>query len=377
MKRLSRQLATVWAVAVLLAGCTAGSNTQPDASSATVESSMTSPIKNVPPSSSVESLADSSINLLTGGDLSNPTGIKVVVEDHIIDMDDGAQLAIDGLPEVDGPIWWTIVAAGHTVISVDCATCAAPEAFVLDSRSNTVTSIGRGFAAPAPDGVWLTEYLTATTCTLTKVGFDGAVLRPAAAWDCDLRLTEESSLGLVAWHNDIVTKGAIIDPDDLTTVREVDQVIAVVDGQLVTWNGKHFNFIDPRTEKTGAALDAPTSIGDPSAGKVSPDGNHVAIAFKHPAWPGPRQRLDIWLLDVHTRQWTRMPSMPVAASLKATSDQWLPDGRFAMFGDFDNSGNLLATWRPGDSAFSIRAVNTPTSASAVILCTPPECKPHP
>jgi hypothetical protein len=61
-----------------------------------------------------------------------------------------------------------------------------------------------------------------------------------------------------------------------------------------------------------------------------------------------------------------MPSMPVTASLKATTYQWLPDGRFAMFGEFDDSGKLLATWMPGDSAFSIRAVNTATSASAVI-----------
>jgi hypothetical protein len=52
----------------------------------------------------------------------------------------------------------------------------------------------------------------------------------------------------------------------------------------------------------------PESPGTISDGYTSPDGRWVAVRFGNPAWPGPRQLLEVWLLDTATLRWHRMPS---------------------------------------------------------------------
>ena len=232
-----------------------------------------------------------------------------------------------------------------------------------------------GRPIPGIDGVWVQRYEPGGNCLLKEVGFDGDTLRAESAIDCDVKLTEETPLGLVGWTEVLgrFVNGVVLDPDDLSRTLELGMVHAVTKSHILYRAGRGFTLVDPQTD-TEIGIDSPTEIGSPDHGAVSPDRRHVAIAFKHPAWPGPTQRLDVWVLDTVTLDWTQLPSMPVAAALKQTSVVWAPDGRLVMFGAFDEVGAAIATWRPGDEQLQVRQVDFAPAASMVIWCSFTECE---
>lgn len=47
------------------------------------------------------------------------------------------------------------------------------------------------------------------------------------------------------------------------------------------------------------------------------------------------------------------------ASLKHTSLAWIPDGRLALLGQFDEVGDALALWRPGEDRLALRKIDLP------------------
>ena len=112
----------------------------------------------------------------------------------------------------------------------------------------------------------------------------------------------------------------------------------------------------------------PVRFGQPGYGKLSPDDRYLAVSFTDS-----RQVFDIWLLDTETLQWTRVPSMPVSAFVKATSFAWVPDGRLVILLTLEAGGHQLATWTPGDPELQVRELDHELVASAAVLCTLPEC----
>jgi hypothetical protein len=99
---------------------------------------------------------------------------------------------------------------------------------------------------------------------------------------------------------------------------------------------------------------------------VSPDQRHATVEYGHPAWPGPRQRLDVWVLAFSTGRWTHLPSMPVGLALKATDVTWANDGRLVLVGEFDGPGTTLAVWRPGEGQLAMRPFDV-ASAQVIVL----------
>jgi hypothetical protein len=84
------------------------------------------------------------------------------------------------------------------------------------------------------------------------------------------------------------------------------------------------------------------------------------VEFGDPAWyRGPGQVMDVWLLDLRTRRWQRLPGMPVLAFLKLTSMAWTGDGRLLLLGGFDWR-DALAVWRPGQDRLAFRRLRLPT-----------------
>ena len=308
------------------------------------------------------------IEYLHGASSSEPTGVQIVSGASLIDVDSGTVQHIDGLPDLDELNFWAMEAGDRTVISALCTGCTNSDVFVFDRQSEAAVPIGAGFPAAAPDGVWLTNYKSSSSCTVSKVAFDGSIIRRATPIDCDDAIRGEADIGLVVRRSDIEPTHALLNPVDLAPIADLEGFNAVVGDRVLTKGGKQFGLIDPLTGEN-VEFDAPTSIGTPSAGQLSPDGTLVAVAFGHPAWPGPRQRLDVWVLDLDSLTWSHLPSMPVAAALKATAYQWLADGRFAIFGDFDRVGPALVTWRPGESQLEVRPLSVTTSQGAVMWCT--------
>ncbi|MEN8040997.1 MAG: hypothetical protein ABFR95_05790 [Actinomycetota bacterium] len=344
---------------VALVGCTG----EPTESSDPADPSAVT----VPVAGAGDELGAFPIGFLEGDPLPRPSNLVLLAGDTIVDVDADADRRLDGLPEGGDLIVWSVAVGEGAVVLVDChQECGAPELFAIDDQSDVARSIAFGFAAPAPGGVWVTRGTSETICTLTKVGLDGTILIPERPFDCDLSVVEETSVGLVVSIPQFgPEQGAILDPETLDPIIETGRIHAVVDGRVLSWGGASFDLLDLETGAV-AEIARPTDVGAPSYGRVSPDGRFVAISFEHPAWPGPRQRLDVWVLEVETLGWIRLPSMPVAAALKGTNEAWAPDGRFVMFGFFEKAERAVVTWRPGDRELSIRQLDTNPAGSLIV-----------
>lgn len=307
------------------------------------------------------------IEFLAGVQMPSPSNLVLLSGDIVVDVDAGTQDRVAGLPEGEDLVVWTVSAGERAVIAVDCkVVCGEPEIFSLDNQLDLAESIAHGFPAPAPDGVWVTRHDSESACTLTKVGFEGTALIPERLFNCGISVVEETPLGLVVRMPDVEENtGAILDPYTLETLLETRKIHAVVGGKVLISDGSGFALVDSN-DGSETQIPAPTDVGQPSYGRVSPDGRLIAISFEHPAWPGPRQLLDVWVIEVATLEWTRLPSMPVAAALKATDESWAPDGRFVMFGSFEDAGHAIAAWRPGDEELAVRKIEANPAGSLVV-----------
>jgi hypothetical protein len=171
--------------------------------------------------------------------------------------------------------------------------------FVLRRGAVRAAPVGRATdAIPSGDGrgLWLWRYRDQRHCTLREVALDGRPRRPPRRVGCDAR----------RWV--------------------------------------------PR----------PTPLRGSGPGLRSPDRRLLAVEFADPAWEGgPAQLMDVWLLDLRTYRWRRLPGMPVLAALKFTGMAWTGDGRLLLLGSFDRVGDALVAWRPRQDRLAFRHLRLP------------------
>jgi hypothetical protein len=91
---------------------------------------------------------------------------------------------------------------------------------------------------------------------------------------------------------------------------------------------------------------------------VQPHGPYVAIGFADPAYPGPPQAEDVFLLDRRSGSLTHVPGFPASIRLKFSSMAWAADGRLVLLVR-DEDGARIGTYRPGDRSVALRRVALP------------------
>lgn len=180
------------------------------------------------------------IEFLDGDPLSGPLGLVLLSGDTIVDVDAGAERRVDGLPEGEDLVEWSVAAGKGAVVLVDCLVeCGAPELFAVDDQTDVAQSIAIGFPAPASDGVWVTRHESETTCTLAKVGLDGTTLSAERPFDCDISVVEETPMGLVVSIPQFgPEQGAILDPETFDTLLETGRIHAVIEDQVLSFVGR-------------------------------------------------------------------------------------------------------------------------------------------
>jgi hypothetical protein len=90
----------------------------------------------------------------------------------------------------------------------------------------------------------------------------------------------------------------------------------------------------------------------------APRGHLVAVGFADPAYPGPAQASDVWILDTTSGTYTHLPGMPAQVDLKFSSMAWARDGRLVLL--LQGGGRtVLAVWRPGARTLPLRVVHLP------------------
>lgn len=293
---------------------------------------------------------------LEGRPLAGPTGLRLLVAGdppRLVDVDRGTSRRIGGLPAGQGR--FSVHPLGDGAILA-----ADRRVFKLDRRSAMATPVGRGtYAAASPDGrgVWLLE--RGRRCRLREVALDGRDRRPSRRVPCTSGLLAQTRLGLPVWD------GAGGAGDQEARYPEVHGVV----GDLILWGGhdRHAGPFTLTNRRTGAhdPVPRPTPHGQAGLGQASPDGRLLAVEFADLSWSRVNGQVsDIWLLELRTRRWRRLPGMPLITAVKFLSMAWTGDGHLVLAGEFDRFGKALAMWRPGQDHLAVKRLALPAFAGS-------------
>lgn len=331
--------------------------------------------------------ADQPMTPVTGRPLAAGSGLRLVVTGgttFVFNVDSGARTAIGGLPS--GRDFWSFPAGRHTIIGAFPAGAGRPGRFyVLDgTRAKQLADGLWAFAAHDGRGVWMTQP-KGGACVLREIGFDRRDLRAGRTIPCDGGPARDTPVGLVATRPDGTTTLLNRDTGEQIEVGKSAkpgwQVLTTIGDRMLVrslaQNGaEQLSMVNAKTWRS-TPLPMPPTAGRVSNALVSPDGRSIAIRFVDPAWPGPRQYLDMWLLELPTLAWSRMPSMPAPAAIKTMSMAWTGDGQLVLTGEFPRTGkvhpteadydDLVVVWRPGEADLSVKRLPLPDEQQATLV----------
>jgi hypothetical protein len=349
-----RLAAAVAAVAMAAAGCTAA---EPGAAGGRAAA----PPAGAVPTATAPADADAP-RFLDGRPLDGPTGLRLLVAGdppRLLDLDRGTSRPAGGLPAGQGPVGVAALGGGALVT-------ADPEVFVLGRGSLRARRVGWAVNATASldaRGVWLLEH--GRRCRLREVDLRGRDRRPPRRVPCASGLGAETPLGLLGWNGSAGggERDVLLDPDTGRAVAGYPEVHGVV-GDLVLWGEDEakagpFTLTD-RGSGARHRVPRPTPHGWAGQGRASPDGRLLAVEFADVSWSRVKGQVsDIWLLDLRTRRWRRLPGMPLITAVKLMSMEWAGDGRLVLAGEFDHVGDAVAVWRPGQDHLAVRRLDLP------------------
>jgi hypothetical protein len=316
---------------------------------------------------------------LPGVPLRSPTGLRLLVandpEPFVLDVDSGFIQPVTGLPADDDRAVHAESVGEHAVVVSrrDCrgSGCDADSLVYLVRHGSTVATrlAAAADVESARDGrgVWLLARQDRTHCTLGQVGLDGQPRRPTRPVPCESVLIDELPAGLLAY---VSRSGSGAGPySALVTAdgafRRLPQVVdGVAGGDLVLSTVEPGRLIALTDLRSGVShrLRWPSTLNDHVMGLIEahPEGRLVSVAF-YPAHSSADQTLDLWLLDLTTRDWQQLPDMPLRLGPSKPQTTWTADGRLLLLAGLadDPASGLVAVWRPGQPQIAVRRVRLP------------------
>jgi hypothetical protein len=103
------------------------------------------------------------------------------------------------------------------------------------------------------------------------------------------------------------------------------------------------------------ALAWPSWFGDIVRVVVEPRGPLVAVDFGSPAYPGPAQAEDIWILNTATGRFTHLPGYPAQVAIKFPSVVWTGDDRLVIVAQ-GGGRTVVGVWRRGRTTLPLHVV---------------------
>lgn len=354
---------------------------------------------------------------LRGYPLRGDLGVRLLLTTppRHLDPASGRTTPIRGLPGGRGT--YRAFEVGGTAVLLrtrECLDCVpAGEAFVV--RDRAARSLGQAWAiAPSVDGqgVWIMRYAGEHECTLREVDLRGNLRHPERPIDCRARPRLETSAGLLLDVTDRryrTTETVLLDPDSGQVMGRYPRIEATTPRYTLTSGGaspssrpelaaaKAVGDSDAAGSAAGAgprlgARSTPPTltltdlqggvrhvIPWPSPMRTivdsapGPNGRYLAVEFADLTGSSARQLVDVWVLDIPTGRWQRLPGMPVAGEISTTSLTWTPDGHLVLAGSFAGTGPALAGWRLGDDRLGVRLVDLAAggqTAAFTVLSSP-------
>jgi hypothetical protein len=362
-------------VCVLVAGCTSVAEQSSAPATVGLPSAPAAESPSAPVVRPAVLRSDARMEPLHGAPLALPTGLRFLVTGSppvVLDIDRGTTRPVTGLPAGTDRYVHVVRVDGGAVITSGCVGCA-PSVYALPAGSFVARRIAAGSAEAATAdgrGVWLrTE--RAGRCTLGAIGFDGARRTAARVVSCAVWPRFDTPAGLVVSRVGGAEFDAVLAHGSLRPLHKADRILQVLGTRVLTSSAADEVLVTDLRTRATRPLPRTGSPGTASQALPSPDGRWVAVSFESPAWPGPRQLMDVWLLDTRTLRWRHLPSMPVPTSLKGTGLSWTDDGRLAILGIFDATPDpdmaetftALATWHPATPHLSLHRLPLPTTGT--------------
>lgn len=86
-----------------------------------------------------------------------------------------------------------------------------------------------------------------------------------------------------------------------------------------------------------------------------PRGPLVAVDFGSPAYPGPAQAEDVWVLNTETGAFTHLAGYPARVDIKFSDIAWTTDERLVIIAQ-GGGRTVLGLWKPGQTRLRLRTV---------------------
>jgi len=314
---------------------------------------------------------------LPGVPLQGRSGLRLLVNGDptpfVLDVDTGAIQPVTGLP-TDEDRSTHVESVGEDAMVVSRRDCRGGDCdadsvvYLLRHGSTVATRLGAALDVQwSRDGlgVWLLSRQDATHCALSQVGLDGQQRRPARPMPCEAVLIEELPAGLLVYGSARSGDGpysALVTADGGFR-RPPEVVDGVAGGDLVLGTVERGRLIALTDVRSGVShrLPWPSKLDAHVMGLIGghPNGRLAHVAF-YPALDGAEQTLDVWLLDLTTRQWQQLPDMPLRLAPTKPQLRWTADGRLLLLaGLAGDPAGLVAVWRPGEPRIAVREVKLP------------------
>jgi hypothetical protein len=307
---------------------------------------------------------------LSGPAPTGPTHLQLIVSGappFIYDVDANAVREVAG-----------VVTSPHSVLSVmpsgkgalaavwqaTCDPCAgeitysrAWEAFRI-RRDGSVRRAGGGWSvAPARNStaVWALRRGNDRKCRLKLL----PSARPSVRMRCAL-LDRDTEDGMVVWT---ANGQALVDKRTGRT-RASARRLEPLHGELALEETGEELLEENRLSLVDLATGARRPLKWPSILRgldeiaVQPHGPLVAVGFGDPAYPGPAQAADVWMLDTETGEFSHLPGFPAQVRLKFSSMAWTSDDRLVLLVE-SGERTVLAVWRPGSPTLPLRQLKLP------------------
>jgi hypothetical protein len=299
------------------------------------------------------------------------------------------------LPPIAGP-----ALAGPTHLHL-IVSAAPPYIYDVDTSTVRAVSVTGGpldsWVRPSADGAFVARYgCCATKVVASRIHLDGSVqqlatgaslapaagssatwvLRRAATGHCLLLLVPGRQPGVPAPCRPLLGAGEAgvlmwaSDAQLLVSTRNGEvraraTRIVPLHHELVLEQGGFDRSLDPgRISLVDLATGTRRRLRWPSILRgldevvAQPHGSLVAVGFADPAYPGPAQASDVWILDTRTGRYSHLPGMPAQVRLKFSSMAWTSDDRLVLL--LESGGRtVLAVWRPGMRTLPLRPVQLP------------------
>jgi hypothetical protein len=299
---------------------------------------------------------------LTGPALAGPTHLHLVVSGappYIFDVDANARRVLSG-PVAPASTQWVMPSGSSAVASVSqgCYPCARNTVGFRIRLDGSVQRLAGGrevIAAHDSSALWVLQRRGSDGhCRLKLVPSSRSAVRAPCGF-----LLQDSEAGILESGS---SRELLIDTRT-GRVRASGVRLAALHGALVLkqsgWAlGENSLSLLDLAGGARRPLRWPSILSGLDEVVAQPHGTLVAVGFADPAYPGPAQAEDVWILDTATGKFAHLPGFPAQVDLKFSSMAWTSDDRLVLL--LQGGGRtVLAVWHPGSKSLPLRPLDLP------------------